>query len=99
MHDCSVAIGDTWLQDVVTSITDSATYHGGRTAIFIVFDESEGAGTMPFIAIAPSIKPGTNVDVELDHFALLAFTEDALGIATHLGQAANATSLADAFGL
>jgi hypothetical protein len=99
MHDCSVAIGDTWLQEVVTSITDSATYHGGRAAIFIVFDESEGAGTMPFIAIAPSIKPGTNVDVELDHFALLAFTEDALGIATHLGQAANATSLADAFGL
>jgi hypothetical protein len=99
MHDCSVAIDDAWLQDVVTSITDSATYHGGRTAIFIVFDESEGAGTMPFIAIAPSIKPGTHVVVELDHFALLAFTENALGIATHLGQAANATSIAGAFGL
>ncbi|MEY2524582.1 MAG: phosphatidylinositol-3-phosphatase [Ilumatobacteraceae bacterium] len=99
MHDCSVAIGDAWLQEVVTSITDSASYDGGRTAIFIVFDESEGAGTMPFIAIAPSINPGTAVDIELDHFALLAFTEDALGIATHLGQAANATSMADAFGL
>jgi hypothetical protein len=99
MHDCSVAVGDTWLQGVVTSIIDSATYQGGRTAIFVVFDESEGAGTMPFIAIAPSIKPGTEVDVELDHFALLAFTEDALGISTRLGQAANTTSMADAFGL
>ena len=99
MHDCSVAIGDAWLQDVVTSITDSATYHEGRTAIFIVFDESEGAGSMPFIAIAPSIRPGTNVDVELDHFSLLAFTEDALGVATRLGQAAGAMSMADAFGL
>ena len=99
MHDCSVAVGDAWLQDVVTRITDSATYHEGRTAIFIVFDESEGAGTMPFIAIAPSIKPGTSVDVELDHFSLLAFTEDALDIATRLGQAADAMSMADAFGL
>ena len=99
MHDCSVAIGDKWLQDVVTGITESATYHEGRTAIFIVFDESEGAGTMPFIAIGPSIKAGTNAAVELDHYSLLAFTEDALGIATRLGQAAGATSMADAFGL
>lgn len=99
MHDCSVATGDTWLRGVVTGITDSSTYHDGRTAIFIVFDESEGAGRMPFIAIAPTIKGGTNVDVELDHYSLLAFTEDALGIATRLGQAANATSVADAFGM
>ena len=98
-HDCAVATGDQWLQDVVSGITDSATYHGGRTAIFIVFDESEGVGTLPFIAIAPSIRAGTNADVELDHYSLLAFTEDALGIATRLGQAANATSMADAFGL
>ena len=99
MHDCSVATGDKWLQNVVTAITSSAVYGQGRTAVFVVFDESEGRGTMPFYAIAPSIVPGTRPDVELDHYALLAFTEDALGIPSRLGKAAGAESMADAFGM
>ena len=99
MHDCSVATGDKWLEDVVTAITSSATYREGRTAVLIVFDESEGSGTMPFLAVAPSIVPGTRTEVELDHFSLLAFTEDALGITTRLGKAVDASSIADAFGM
>jgi phospholipase C len=99
MHDCSVSTGDEWLRAVVGEITSSPTYRAGRTALFIVFDESQGEGTMPFIAIAPSIVPGTRAEAELDHYSLLAFTEDALGITTRLGEAANAPSLADAFGL
>jgi hypothetical protein len=99
MHDCSVATGDGWLGDVVSAITASPTYREGRTAVFIVFDESQGGGTMPFVAIAPSIVPGTRVETELDHYSLLAFTEDALGVSTHLGGAADAPSLADAFGI
>ena len=99
MHDCPVATGDTWLRDVVSAITESPTYRQGHTALFIVFDESQGGGTTLFTAVAPSIAPGTRVDTELDHYSLLAFTEDALGITTHLGQAADAPSLADAFGI
>jgi hypothetical protein len=99
MHDCSVATGDGWLQDVVTAITDSPTYREGRTAVFIVFDESQGGGTMPFVAVAPSVVPGTRVDTELDHYSLLAITEDALGIGTRLGGAADAPSLAAAFAI
>lgn len=99
MHDCPVATGDAWLQGVVAHITDSPTYQRGTTAVFIVFDESDGTGTMPFIAISPSIKPGTNAHIQLDHYALLAFTEKALGIATPLGKAANAANMGDAFGL
>jgi hypothetical protein len=67
--------------------------------VFIVFDESQGAGSMPFFAIAPWIVPGTRADGQLDHYSLLAFTEDALGITTRLGSAAEAPSLAAAFGL
>lgn len=99
MHDCSVATGDAWLRDVVSAITSSAVYREGRTAVFIVFDESQGSGTMPFLAIVPAIVPGTVADTELDHYSLLAFTEDALGIVEHLGAAATAPSLAAAFGL
>lgn len=99
MHDCSVATGDAWLRSVVGSITSSAVYRQGRTVVFVVFDESQGGGTMPFLAVAPSIAPGTVAKAELDHYSLLAFTEDALGIGTHLGKAATAPSLAQAFGL
>ena len=99
MHDCPVATGDKWLKDVVTAITASATYREGRTAVFVVFDESEGGGTTPFLAVAPSIVPGTRVETELDHYSLLAFTEDALGVSARLGNAVGAPSMADAFGL
>jgi hypothetical protein len=99
MQDCSVATGDAWLQQVVTTITSSAVYGEGHTAVFIAFDESESAGTMPFVAIAPSVKPGTLTDAELDNYSLLAFTEDTLGVTTHLEGAQGAPSLAAAFGL
>ena len=62
-------------------------------------DESHGGGTTPFIAVAPTIVPGTVTDVELDHYALLAFAEDALGITTRLGEAATAADMAGEFGL
>ncbi len=99
MHDCSVATGDAWLADVVTRIISSPTYRQGTTVLFIAFDESGGAGNLPFVAVAPSIVPGTDADVQLDHYALLAFTQDALGITDRLGNAADASAMANAFGL
>ena len=99
MHDCPVATGDAWLRPVVDAITSSTTYREGRTAVFVVFDESVGGGTMPFLAITPSMIPGTRAKAEIDHYSLLAFTEDALGITAHLGKAATAPSLSAAFGL
>ncbi len=99
MHDCPVATGDQWLGDLIPEITSSTTYRQGRTAVFIVFDESHGGGTTPFIVVAPTIVPGTVTGNELDHYALLAFAEDALGITTRLGKAATAASMRDALAL
>ncbi len=99
MHDCAVAVGDDWLRLVVTAITASRAYAAGRTALFVVWDESAGRGSMPFVAVAPSVAPGTVVTTPLGHASLLAFTEDALGISTHLGAASTAPALAAAFGL
>ncbi len=99
MHSCAVKTGDDWLRGVVGAITASATYRAGSTAVFVVFDESEGAGSMPFYAVAPSIVPGTLADQRLDHSALLAFTEDALGIENHLAPTQGTADLAAAFGL
>ena len=35
----------------------------------------DSISTMPFFAIAPGIRPGTRPTVELDHYALLSFTD------------------------
>ena len=99
MHSCPVTTGDDWLRGVVGAITASPTYRAGSTALFVVFDESEGAGSMPFYAVAPSIVPGTVADQRWDHSALLAFTEDALDVGSHLGHAQGTADLAAAFGL
>ncbi len=99
MHSCPIATGDTWLRGTVDAITASTAYGSGGTIVFITFDESEGAGTMPFYAIAPTIRPGLRATTELDHASMLAFAEDTLGIAEHLGAAANAPNLAQALGL
>jgi phospholipase C len=93
MHDCPVATGDAWLRATMEPILSSALYRAGRTAIFVVFDESQGSGTLPFIAIGPSVTAGTVATATLDHFSLLRFTEDALGLGQHLGHAAGATDL------
>jgi hypothetical protein len=89
-HDCSVATGDQWLTGVVNDLLDSPSYAAGRTAIFLVWDEDS---PMPFVAITPSVKPGTVVTERVDHYALLRTTEEMLGITTYLGKAASAPSM------
>jgi hypothetical protein len=89
-HDCPVATGDQWMSGVLTVLLDMPVYHVGRTAIFLVWDED---APMPFVAIAPSIRPRTVVTERVDHYALLRTTEEMLGITTFLGKAATAPSM------
>ena len=90
MHDCSVQTGDAWLRDWVSRLTSGPDYHAGKTAIFVVWDEPT---PMPFLAVAPSIKPGSRTGTALDHYALLRTTEELLGLPTTLGTARTAPSL------
>jgi hypothetical protein len=89
-HDCSVARGDQWLTGVVNDLLDSPAYRAGRTAIFLVWDED---APMPFVAISPSVQPGTVLTDTVDHYSLLRTTEEMLGISTFLGKAATAPSM------
>ena len=89
-HDCSVQTGDRWLEQWVPMLLTSSSYTGGRTAIFVVWDEDS---PMPFLAIAPTVPSGTVVSAGIDHYALLRTTEEMLGIPTLLGAAAQAPSL------
>lgn len=113
-HDCAIRYGDRWLSRVVPLITGGPDYRAGRTAIVVTWDEGAGgsrgqrcAGTrssscrIVTAVVAPSVSPGTRADARLDHYALLAATEDMLGIAGRLRHAGDARTgdLRSAFGL
>ena len=89
-HDCSVRTGDRWLQRWLPVMLASDSYAAGRTAIFVVWDEDS---PMPFIAIAPTVRPRTVLGAAVDHYALLRTTEEMLGLPTLLGAAAQAPSM------
>ncbi len=89
-HDCGVEEGDRWLATWVPRLLATTAYRTGTTAVFIVWDEPT---PMPFIAIAPTVLPGSTLTGRVDHYALLRTTEQLLGISAYLGAAATATSL------
>lgn len=98
-HDCPVATGDAWLATWLTRVLDGPNYRAGDTAVILTWDEAEGgATTVPTIVIAPSVRPGTVVHQNLDHYSLLRTTEALLGLAP-LRNASTASSMAPAFGL
>jgi len=98
-HDCGVRAGDDWLRRWVPRIAGSAAYRSGRAAVFLVWDEGEGADQhVALIAIARSIRPGTKAARRFDHYSLLRTTEELLGL-PYLGRARSALSMAGSLGL
>jgi hypothetical protein len=95
-HNCGVEVGDRWLAIWVPRLLDSAPYRSGATAVFIVWDEPT---PMPFIAIAPTVSPGSAVSMPVDHYSLLRTTEELLGLRPYLGGASTAPSMRASLGL
>jgi hypothetical protein len=54
---------------------------------------------MPFIAIAPTVSPGSAVSMPVDHYSLLRTTEELLGLRPYLGGASTAPSMRASLGL
>jgi len=112
MHDCSVATGDEWLKTNLAALLATPVYKSGNTAVFLTWDEGEpgSAGAacannvsdqgchVALLVIAPSVKPGTQVNTPLDHYSLLRTVEQLLGLA-YLREAQTATSMVQAFNL
>jgi hypothetical protein len=93
-HDCSVSVGDQWLQGWVPRILGSAAYQHGDTALVITYDEYT---PLPNVWIAPSVKPGARATESITQYSLLRTTEEMLGLTTFLGGAATAPSLREPF--
>ncbi len=110
MHSCPTTgedvgaqtrAGDTWLSTWLPKLLNSAQYRSGSTAIFITWDENDvGEGEqVATIVISPYTRRGTRSARPFNHYSLLRTTEDMLGIHTHLGGAAAASSMRSAFHL
>jgi hypothetical protein len=93
-HDCGVAVGDAWLHGWFDVILASPAYRTGRTVVLLAWDEPT---PMPFIAVAPSLRPGTVLGGYLDHYSLLRTTEELLGLPL-LGAARSATTMTGVLG-
>ena len=100
MHDCSVSTGDTWLKGFLPKVFSSAAYQGGRTAVFLTWDEDDHSQSnhIATLVIAPSVGAGTTSSTVFNHYSMLRTTEQLLGLG-FLGQASTATSMRSAFNL
>jgi phospholipase C len=99
-HNCGVGTGDRFLSSLMSDITSSAEYRGGKTAVFITYDEDDGSHSnrIPTLVISPYTQPGARSSKRFTHYSLLRTTEDMLGL-KRLGAAAHAPSMRAAFGL
>jgi phospholipase C len=102
-HDCPVATGDEWLRSWFAKILGSPAYTGGRTVVFLTWDEDDhsAANHISTIVVSPSTPAGTKSGTHFNHYSLLKTTEQLLGITTYLGHAADAgtASMLSAFNL
>jgi hypothetical protein len=92
MHDGSVSEGDNWLRTYLPLIFDSPAYRRGGTAVYVLWDEENGAfanGPIPNLFVSPFVRPHVSSEV-MNHFAALRAFEDQLGVTTHLGCAGGA---------
>ena len=82
MHDCSVAIGDTWLHEFLRPLLASRALADG--VVFVVFDEGTGSegggGRVPALVIGPLVRNGSRASATLDHYSLLRTIENMWGL-------------------
>lgn len=75
-HDCSVAVGDAYLQRLLDPILATSSYRSGRTAVLVVYDEFT---PLPNVLMAKSVRPGA-ITSTVTHNALLHTIQSMLGV-------------------
>ena len=100
MHSCPVSAGDGWLSGWLPRLLRTSAYRSGSTAVFITWDEDDGAAHqhVPTLVVSRHTRPGTRSATAFDHYSLLRTTEEILGL-PKLGAASRAASMRQAFGL
>jgi hypothetical protein len=89
-----IRAGDAWLGDNVPPILAFAEAHAGL--VFVLWDEGDATGHLPFVALGPDVKPGYAGAVTYTHSSVLKTVEEMLGLPI-LPTVATANDLADLF--
>jgi phosphatidylinositol-3-phosphatase len=91
MHDCSVAVGDSWLRRTVTPLLGLP-----ESVVFVLFDEGStnvrGGGHTAAVALGTAVQRGARYRALTGHYGVLRTIEDAWGL-PRLGQSAKARPL------
>lgn len=96
MHDCGIAVGDSWLSTEVPRIMASSAYQ--HAVVFITFDESaHGDSPIAMIALSPYARVGYANAVPYTHSSTLRTIQEIFGVTPLLGDARNAVDLGDLF--
>jgi hypothetical protein len=99
MHDCSVAVGDHFLNGFVPTILNSQAWQADGV-LFIIWDEGTtnlgGGGHVPLLVISNRVQKGSRSAVTHNHYSLLRTVEDACGLGC-LNQACKANNLDEFF--
>ncbi|HKF20948.1 MAG TPA: alkaline phosphatase family protein, partial [Candidatus Angelobacter sp.] len=93
MHDGTIAQGDTWLQQNLSSYIQFAQTH--NSLLIVTWDEDDNSSNnqIPTIFVGPMVKQGQFSET-INHFNVLRTLEDLYGL-THVGSAASATPISD----
>jgi phospholipase C len=98
-HDCPLAQADTWISNQVGMVMDGPDFASGRLALVITADEDDHSDNNRVLTVVahPGLEHAV-VHEHLDHYSLSRAYAEVAGVRP-LRQAAQATSLLQAFGL
>jgi len=77
-HAQNISAGDTWLRAHLPPIIDWASKNAG--VIFLVWDENDKTGTLPFLVIGPGAKKNYRNRVTYNHSSIIKSVEEILGL-------------------
>jgi len=100
MHDCSIAIGDNYLSQVVPKILQSNIFQTQKAALLITFDE--GTATSPTDLVytvwaGPVVKRSYQSSVAYTHYSVPRTIESAWNLPTLTTNDASATAMTEFF--
>jgi hypothetical protein len=93
MHDGTIAQGDTWLQQNLSSYIQFAQTHNSLLIVTWDEDDNSSSNQIPTIFVGPMVKQGQFTET-INHFNVLRTLEDLYGL-TNVGSAASATPISD----
>jgi acid phosphatase len=93
MHDCSVATGDTWLQNKLSAYATWATTHNSLLVVTFDEDNSSSGNRIPTVLYGQHVTAGSSSSTTYNHYNMLRTLEDLAGLTAHAGAAASASDI------